>query len=65
MASLLCLSVYPYLEKVSDYNEAFIQKLAFDHPNCLPINEIDCAYEGLIPVCCELNTPAGPLDILF
>ena len=24
----------------SDYNEAFIQKLAFEHPNCLPINEL-------------------------
>lgn len=59
------------LERVSvtgegaDYNEAFIQDLAFKHPNCLPINEIDRAYEGLIPVCKELNTPAGPLDILY
>lgn len=59
------------LERVSvtgdgaEYNEAFIQDLAFKHPNCLPINEIDRAYEGLIPVCMELNTPAGPLDILY
>ena len=49
----------------SDYNEAFIQKLAFEHPGCLPVSEIDRAYEGLIPVCCELNTPAGPLDVLY
>ena len=49
----------------ADYNEAFIQDLAFKHPNCLPINEIDRAYEGLIPVCKELSTPAGPLDILY
>ena len=48
-----------------DYNETFIQDLAFLHPNCLPINEIDRAYEGIIPVCKELNTPAGPLDILY
>ncbi len=49
----------------STYNEEFIQKLAFKHPSCLPVNEIDRAYEGLIPVCMELNTQAGPLDILY
>jgi len=47
------------------YNEAYIQDLAFAHPSCLPISEIDRIYEGLIPVCKELNTPAGPLDILY
>ena len=55
----------PVSGKGSDYDEAFIQKLAFKHRSCLPISEIDRAYEGLIPVCCELNTPAGPLDILY
>ena len=49
----------------SDYNERFIQDIAFKHPECLPINEIDRVYENLIPVCCELKTPAGPLDILY
>jgi len=49
----------------STYNEEFIQKLAFKLPSCLPVNEIDRAYEGLIPVCMELNTQAGPLDILY
>jgi hypothetical protein len=49
----------------SDYNEAFIQDLAFKHPGCLPVTEIDRAYDGLIPVCKELGTPAGPLDILY
>ena len=47
-----------------NYNEEFIQKLAFKYPSCLPVNEIDRAYEGLIPFCMELNTQAGPLDIL-
>jgi len=49
----------------ANYNESFIQQLAFEHPSCLPVNEIDSTYEDLIPVCCELNTPAGPLDILY
>jgi len=47
------------------YDEAFIQKLAFDHPECLPISEIDIAYKELVPVCMELGTPAGPLDALY
>ena len=47
------------------YDEAFVQRLVFDHPETLPIGEIDDAYTPLIPVCTELNTPAGPLDALF
>lgn len=59
------LEKIPISGKNSDYDERFIQNIAFDHPECLPINEIDRVYENLIPVCCELNTPAGPLDILY
>jgi len=47
------------------YNEKFIQELAFNHPSCLPISEIDRAYEQLVPICMELNTPAGPIDALY
>ena len=47
------------------YDEKFIQELAFNHPSCLPISEIDRAYEELVPICMELNTPAGPLDALY
>ena len=57
------------LDKVSissgAYDEKFIQELAFDHPTCLPVREIDRAYEQLVPICMELNTPAGPLDALY
>lgn len=57
------------LDKVSlsdgSHNEEFIQKLAFEHPTCLPISEIDRAYEQLVPICMELNTPAGPIDALY
>ncbi len=49
----------------ADYDERFVQDLVFDHPECLPIRQIDRAYEHLLPVCKELNTPAGPLDALF
>ncbi|EED33614.1 conserved hypothetical protein [gamma proteobacterium NOR5-3] len=49
----------------STYNEQFLQELMYRNPSCLPINEIDGSYSPLIPVCMELQTPAGPLDILY
>ena len=49
----------------ANYSEKYLQDLIFAHPSCLPINEIDQSYLSLIPVCCELSTPAGPLDVLF
>lgn len=43
-------------------SEAAIQRLIHDHPSCLPIAEIDPLFIGPVPVCMELNTPAGPID---
>ena len=45
----------PLSGSASAYDEAFIQKLAFENPTCLPIEDIDRAYENLVPVCMELN----------
>lgn len=52
-------------ESGADYSELFIQDLAFKYPECLPIDEIDRAYAGIVPVCMELQTPAGPVDALY
>lgn len=49
----------------ADYDEAWLQQLLFRHPEALPIEEIDRAYSGAVPVCMELNTPAGPIDALY
>lgn len=49
----------------ADYDEDAIRNLAFDHPECLPIGEIDTGYLNPIPVCKELATPAGPIDALL
>ncbi len=49
----------------AEYDEQFIQRLAFDYPQCLPIAEIDRSYEGLVPICKELYTPVGYLDALY
>lgn len=47
------------------YDEAWLQALLFKNPTALPVAEIDASFLDLIPICTELATPAGPLDILF
>jgi hypothetical protein len=42
--------------------EDYIQALVHDHPECLPIGEIDPMFAGAVAICRELNTPAGPID---
>ncbi len=46
-------------------DEATLQKLLFDHPECLPIAAIDSAYGDAVPVCRELSVPAGSIDALY
>lgn len=43
-------------------SEAAIQALVQAHPRCLPIAEIDPLFVDPVPICTELNTPAGPID---
>jgi hypothetical protein len=45
--------------------EKDIQNLIFDNPECLPISDIDESYNPVIPICKELYTNAGPLDIFM
>lgn len=52
-------------DQSGQYDESFVQRLIFQHPEMLPIGEIDDAFTPVIPVCTELNTPAGPIDALF
>jgi len=42
--------------------EADIQSIVHAHPTCLPIAEIDPMFSAPVPICTELNTPAGPID---
>lgn len=47
------------------YDEAFIQRLVFNHPALLPLNEIDPTCIDPVPICDELPTRAGPLDVFM
>jgi len=52
-------------ERAGEYSEDWLQSLLFRYPQTLPISEIDRSFEGLIPVCRELSTPAGGIDVLY
>lgn len=47
------------------YDENWLQELLYAHPHALPISEIDQSYLNLVPICREMNTPAGPVDVLY
>ena len=53
------------ISKTENFDEVTIQKIIFDFPECIPVSDIDESYNPLIPVCMELTTPVGPLDILM
>lgn len=52
-------------KSVPKYDEKWLQELLYQHPEALPIAEIDASYAGLIPLCMEMDTPAGPVDVLY
>jgi hypothetical protein len=43
-------------------SEASIKALVHQHPARLPIAEIDAMFSGAVPICTELDTPAGAID---
>lgn len=53
------------LKAVSPLIEKDIQDLIFENPECLPISDIDESFNPIIPICKELYTSAGPLDIFM
>ena len=53
------------INRIEFKDELSIQNLVFDYPDSIPVSDIDEAYNPLISVCKELNTPVGPLDIFM
>jgi len=47
------------------YDEAWLQGVLYDNPSLLPAGEVEPAFLDSQPVCRELGTPAGPLDLLY
>ncbi len=47
------------------FDEAWLQKLIYDHPECLPIDQIEPGFDQVVSVCRELPTRHGPVDNLL
>jgi hypothetical protein len=47
------------------FNEKWVQNFIFTHHQAMPIYEIEPVFGPLIPVCRELRTKVGPVDMLF
>ena len=54
-----------WVRAASPISEQELQDLLFDHPQALPLGEIDPAYCNAVPICTELYTGAGPADALY
>lgn len=52
-------------ESEAAYSEDWLQNLLFRHPQALPVAEIDDSFSGLVPLCREMDTPAGPVDVVY
>lgn len=56
---------YPLETAEGAFNEVWLQEFVFHHGDALPIAEIEPVFGALIPVCMELSTKAGPVDLVF
>ena len=50
---------------VGGYDENWLQRLLFETPELLPIGEIDPAFAPAVPLCRELRTAAGSIDLAY
>ena len=48
-----------------EYSEDWLQGRLFEHPEILPFGEIDPSFAPAIPLCRELPTDAGPIDLAY
>jgi hypothetical protein len=57
-----------FLKKASEpapFDEAWLQRLIMQHPSLLPVDQIEPAFNTLVPICVELPTRSGFVDNLF
>jgi hypothetical protein len=47
------------------FSEQWLQEQLFKNPQSLPFGEINPGYREVVPLCMEMNTAAGPIDIVY
>ena len=53
------------LGDTSGRDEAWLRDFLFRHPEAIPVENVDPSFGGLTPLCRELGTEAGPLDLAY
>lgn len=53
------------LGDTATYTENWLQDLLYRHPQCLPAAELDHIYDVIVPLCREMSTDAGPIDVVY
>ncbi len=51
--------------KGGSHDEKWLQQLLHRHPSCIPMDQIEPGFPGLVSVCMELPLPSGYLDNLL
>ena len=46
-------------------NVAWLRDRLFEHPELLPIGKLDASFGPLLPLCRELRSEAGPVDVAY
>lgn len=47
------------------FTERWLQEQLFTNPASLPFGEINPSYQEVVPLCMEMNTTAGPIDLIY
>lgn len=47
------------------YDEDWIQRICFGNPTLLPVEELEPTFGGMIPICRELPTKSGSVDLVY
>ena len=58
-------ALHPMATDDRQYDESWLQKLLFDHPDLLPIADIDPAFGKLVPLAREFPVASGSIDVLY
>jgi len=49
----------------STYDEKWIQRICYENPTILPVDEIEPSFGGMVSICEELTTDSGPCDLIY
>src|SRR5215207_920580 len=53
------------LGETNGRSEAWLRDLLFSTPESIPVGDLDPSFGPLVPLCRELRTEAGPVDVAF